>query len=343
MKKTIQHDAVLSNLSITIRYAVRCGLIVLMFCLFMQTAHAKQQGQWLSPHLKNHPLVGTVWDNKGRKIKHGQFVAAVEKATFLLLGEMHANPDHHRLQSDMLQLLIEAGRRPVVVFEMLTPDMQAKLQVYRESGQTDLDKLGNLLRWEKRGWPKWQIYKPIFATALAADLSITAGGIERQQLYKIGQEAAYKNFIQDLGIQFVLEDNAQAALERMIKHAHCNMLPESAIGMMARIQRARDVRLSKSLLNANLRDGAVLIAGSGHVRRDWAVAQVLKQNSSAETILAIRFAEVDTNKLSVADYTAREDKLTEPFDYTYFTPRSNFIDHCARMREHMKKSHGSKG
>ena len=38
---------------------------------------------------------------------------------FVLLGEKHDNPDHHRLQAWMIDALVARGRRPAIAMEML--------------------------------------------------------------------------------------------------------------------------------------------------------------------------------------------------------------------------------
>jgi uncharacterized iron-regulated protein len=37
-----------------------------------------------------------------------------------MLGEIHPNPDHHVLQAEFLGHMVGKGRKPAVVFEMVT-------------------------------------------------------------------------------------------------------------------------------------------------------------------------------------------------------------------------------
>lgn len=57
-----------------------------------------------------------------------QLEEALAKARFVLLGEIHANSDHHLIQALLVEALVKkGGRRPAVVFEMISPDQQADL------------------------------------------------------------------------------------------------------------------------------------------------------------------------------------------------------------------------
>src|SRR6266480_2784062 len=75
--------------------------------------------EWQSPLGRDHALIGTIWDVRaGVAITPETFVTRVAARRFVLLGEKHDNPDHHRLQAWVVGALIAAGRRPAVAFEM---------------------------------------------------------------------------------------------------------------------------------------------------------------------------------------------------------------------------------
>ena len=90
--------------------------------------------QWLSPHYRDHPLVGTIWTSDFKPATPEQLETAVLEANFVLLGEIHTNADHHRLQAQMIEALVRAGRRPAVAFEMIPASMQAELDRHLQSG-----------------------------------------------------------------------------------------------------------------------------------------------------------------------------------------------------------------
>src|SRR5215475_6430614 len=74
---------------------------------------------WQAPLGQDHPVVGRIWDTAaGEFIDRDALVDRLRRGRFVLLGEKHDNPDHHRLQTWLLRALVVAGRRPAVGFEM---------------------------------------------------------------------------------------------------------------------------------------------------------------------------------------------------------------------------------
>jgi uncharacterized iron-regulated protein len=96
------------------------------------------------------------------------------RAHFLLLGERHDNPDHHRLQAEVLRSLIALGRRPAVGFEMFGLDDAAAIAKHLAAAPKDAAGLGGAVNWNQRGWPDWAMYQPIAEAALEAKLRIVA-------------------------------------------------------------------------------------------------------------------------------------------------------------------------
>src|SRR3954465_13282726 len=75
---------------------------------------------WLTTLDRDNALVGRIWDAKaGTFVEPRVMFGRLAATRFVLLGERHDNPDHHRLQARALSELVKAGRRPAVVFEML--------------------------------------------------------------------------------------------------------------------------------------------------------------------------------------------------------------------------------
>ena len=62
---------------------------------------------------QEHPLAGRIWDVGARAyLSEDELVAKLTAATYVLLGEVHDNREHHRLQAQMLDRLVKAGRKP---------------------------------------------------------------------------------------------------------------------------------------------------------------------------------------------------------------------------------------
>jgi hypothetical protein len=78
-------------------------------------------------------------------------------------------------------------------------------------------------------------------------------------------------------------------------------------------------------------DGAVLIAGSGHVRTDRGVPIYLRARAASASIAALAPLEVREGWTRPEDYAAAFGG-TLPFDWVWFTPGMGDGDPCARLR-----------
>jgi uncharacterized iron-regulated protein len=89
--------------------------------------------------------------------------------------------------------------------------------------------------------------------------------------------------------------------------------------------------MAEALVRGGQRDGALLIAGAGHVRTDRGVPFHLGRRVPDASLVSLAFLEVDAEAKAPAEYAARFEG-TLPFDYVWFTPRIDDTDPCARLR-----------
>ncbi len=283
---------------------------------------------WEAPLGQDHPLTGRIWDVAGRRLIGPETLAArLASARFVLLGEKHDNPDHHRLQARALQALIAAGRRPAVAFEMLTSADAAALSRHLAEAPRDAAGIGPAVNWSRSGWPDWKYYQPIAEAALEAELPVVPANIPTAVARAVarGDTAAL-----DPGLvaRYRLERPPLAletAMATEIRSSHCGQIPDRLVAGMVAAQRARDAQMAESLLTAE-RDGAVLIAGAGHVRTDRGVPAYLRLRRPDATVASLAFLEVDRRRAAPAHYADL------PYDYVWFTPGTDDTDPCERFR-----------
>lgn len=312
-------------------------LLTLAAMLLAASPLAAAERQWVSPHYKEHPLVGTIWTSDLKPATAEQLETAVLEANFVMLGEIHNNADHHRLQAQMVEVLARAGRRPAVVWEMIPASLQPEIDRHLQSGAKDAGKLGGVLRWEERGWPDWAIYQPIAEAALSANLRLLGGALDRQTSRAIGHaDPAQAGLIMELNLHQPVKPEIVDALGKQIEEGHCNLLPKQAVKPMIMVQRAVDAHLAKIVLSAPEKQGAVLIAGSGHARKDWAVPSFIRQKLPDASVTSVAFFEVDPERPTPADYVEPIAGLEKPYDFLYFTPKADLVDRCAEMAKHME-------
>jgi uncharacterized iron-regulated protein len=296
--------------------------------------------RWESKLGVDHPLTGVILDvARGRRVGEGELVACVQAADVVLLGEIHDNPDHHRLQARLLQAFATAHDAPAVVFEMLDRDRQPAVDESLATHPGDADALAKAVAWESSGWPPWPLYRPVFEAALAGHAAVLAAGIGRGDAMRIatGGVAAFDPALAmpRFGLDVALPPGQKASMRREMSEVHCGLLPESMLDSMVLVQRARDALLAQRLHEGVGRArGAVLIAGAGHVRRDRGVPAVLARAFGTQA-LAIGFVPVQAEDTTPESYAAGEGAASLPFDFVWFTPRTDDVDHCAEMRAHV--------
>lgn len=287
----------------------------------------------------NHVLVGRIWSVRdARFVGQAQMLAGLHG--YVLLGEKHDNPDHHALQARVLRSLVDAGRKPVVAFEMFDVDDQPAIDAARREHPRDAAALARAVGWEKSRWPPWADYAPIAQIALDANLPIVATGLPRSRMRALMKPAKGDGGAAEPIDEGTPLDAAQeASLREELKESHCGHLPDARVGAMIRFQRARDASMASALIaaaNAAHADDGVLIAGTGHTRRDRGAGRDLAVRDPKRPVTSIAFAEVLAGKTEPRAYASRWNTTSLPFDFVWFTPRANDDDPCATF------THGQK-
>jgi uncharacterized iron-regulated protein len=312
--------------------AVCVGLVVLVAACAPRPASI-DLGAWQAPLGRDHPLTGRIWDTRAdRFVTADALVARLAGARYVLLGERHDNPDHHRAQAALVRALLAAGRQPAVAFEMFTADDAPAIARHLAGAPRDAGGLADAVNWKRSGWPDWAHYQPIAQAALDAGLPVVAANLAPATARALarGHGAALPaDLAARYGLDRPLPDGGQAALTEEIRRAHCGHVPAERLAGMVLAQRARDAMLADSMLAAE-RDGAVLIAGAGHVRTDRGVPVYLRARVPDASIAAVAPLEVRDGWTRPEQYGAAFDDGRLPFDWIWFTPRMSDADPCAR-------------
>ncbi len=272
-------------------------------------------------------------------VEPSMLAARVAESPFVLAGEKHDNPDHHRLQARLIDWVVAAGRRPGVVFEMLETSLQPAIDRQLESAPDDLEGLRSTVRWDTSGWPEWSMYRPVFEAVVRAHLPIFAANLPRSQAMEIARGTAEVpgDLVSRYGLDQPLPPPLSKSLQENLEEGHCGYLPETMIPSMIRIQRIRDALMAQAMETAaSGGQGVVLVAGDGHVRRDRGVPFYLSPHVEG-AILTIGFTEVEDEVTSPAAYAERYGAEEIPFDYLWFTPRANDVDHCKELKKEMER------
>ena len=296
---------------------------------------------WHTSIARDHPLVGRIWDVAAAEfIDRATLIERLARSRYVLLGERHDHPDHHRLQAWVLRALIAAGRRPAVGFEMFTLDDVPALARHLAAHPTDAAGLAQAVDWQRSGWPEWAMYQPIAEAALQAGLPIVATNLPPatvRALGKTGHAALDPAFVGRFELDRPPAPEVHTTMAQDIRAAHCGYAPEARVEAMILVQRARDAQMAESLAASGQQGGAVLIAGAGHVRRDYGVPTYLAKTEPAAQVISLAFTEVSQQSLQPTAYAAQFQRHSLPFDYVWFTPRVDDQDPCAAFQEQLQK------
>jgi len=262
-----------------------------------------------------HPLEGRIWDTRSNSfVSEDAAYNAAASSRYVLLGEKHDSTFHHQLQLQTLQALQQRhqGKTPLTLaMEQFDSEHQPALNTAVNAGIKDAEQLADAGMLNRQGW-QWPMYKNLITFAATHDWLLLAANLSRKDARAIAMGAVKP--------ELPIADAAQiAALENEIVQGHCGQRPAPAqLSAIVTAQRARDARMAAAVEAST--GPVVLIAGSGHVQRDFAVPRYLKNNAS---VLTVAYVEVLDGKYSPQDY-----KLTG-FDLLWFTPHTKREDPCA--------------
>lgn len=262
---------------------------------------------------RDHGDLGVILDlRSGERITPQRLVKRLARASRVVVGEQHDNPDHHALQL-WLSRELEA-RRPQgsVLLEMLNPSQQTRVDQVRaetRAGRPPLDAI-RALAWQP-GWD-WAMYGALVRYQLRQPYPLLAANLDREEIMRIYQQRPA------LQGQASTAAAVQQRLQRDIRESHCSLLPESQVPAMLAVQQQRDRRMAEALLAAPR--PSLLLAGVFHARKDLGVPLHLADLGAGQGNAVLMLAEVGRQvDASMADYV-------------WFTAAQPEQDHCAKLR-----------
>ncbi len=306
---------------------VRCRALL---CLLMVACVTRPAMTQTGPDGTGHALSGRIWDTRAHDwVSPIELERQLARPRYLLLGEVHDNAEHHRLRRDLLAAVVRDGRRRTLAMEQFDREHQAALQRVQNEPTPTPEMLKTAGRFNARGW-NWMLYEPLIRLALAQRLPIVAANLSRADTFRVSTEGTDAVFdhatIGALHLEQRLPEAARLRLEQVIEEGHCGQAPQNLLSGMVAAQRARDAIMAHTL---QAHAPAVLIAGNGHVRRDFGVPYYLAQYPRGDDLRVVGFVEVDDAKQRAADYVTAG---APEYDYIVFTPRVARPDPCRTLR-----------
>lgn len=227
-------------------------------------------------------------------------------ADVLLVGEQHDAPAHHEIEQQIVSSLASRGLLAAVALEMAEVGVStAQLKPSSTEAQAR-----RALKWDDKAWP-WTAYGPAVMTAVRAGVPVLGANLPRDQM------PASMN---DNKLDGQLSGPALKAQQQGIRLGHCNLLPESQITPMTRIQIAKDITMADTIHQLLLPGKTVvLLTGNGHADRTLGVPQHLRADVKAKSL-----------QLRAGDGATTD--RPNAFDGVWPTPALPETDYCAELK-----------
>jgi uncharacterized iron-regulated protein len=211
----------------------------------------------------------------------------------VLIGEQHDADAHARIQERWVSTLAQRGQLGALALEMAE---RGTSTAGLSRSATD-EQVRDALQWNKgTGWP-WERYRPAIMAAVRAGVPVVGGNLSREQL---------RQAMKDATLDVLLPGPALKAQQQAIRRGHCDMLPETQVQPMTRVQIARDISMAQTI-SSSAAPGktVVLLAGSGHVLPDVGVPQHLPAKLVARSVL---LPSQDTGKDYCEDFRKQQEQ-----------------------------------
>ena len=230
-------------------------------------------------------------------------------ADVLLLGEQHDAAEHQQIHRQVIELLVQRNQLAAVALEMADAAAStAALPANATQAQAQ-----TALKWNEQAW-SWAAYGPAVMAAVRASVPVLGANMPREQM---------RPSMLDAALDSRLPGPALKAQQQLIRSGHCNLLPESQITPMTRIQIAKDISMADTVAKAAVPGKVVvLLSGSGHTDRLLGVPQHLPGSLRVKAV-------------QLRAGAAQNGDKAEAFDAVWATPALPEKDYCAEFKKQM--------
>lgn len=233
--------------------------------------------------------------------------AALLPTDALLLGEQHDAVEHQQIERETVEALAQNGKLAAVAIEMAE---EGNSTAHLPADATEAQ-VKTALSWNEQGWP-WAAYGPVVMAAVRAGVPVVGANLQRAHM---------KDAMADVSLDAQLPDAARSAQQEAVRSGHCNLLPESQIVPMTRIQIARDRSMAQAVVKARMPGKTVLlVSGAAHGDKLLGVPQHLPTDVSVKVVRMQAGPAKDTSGAAGS------------FDVAWPTPALPEKDYCAGVK-----------
>lgn len=255
-------------------------------------------------------------------------VKASDTRHFLLLGEVHDNPEGHARRLDDLRKYLDRGMRPAIAMEQFDADRQTTLDIAMTHCPTAtcVAQMAGDAQWD------WAFYEPVIDLARQYQLPLLGANLSREGAMRVAKQDQWSpslgaDVITNYGLDQSLPEAVIQGQQVAIEEGHCGTLPASLVPKMVKAQVARDAQMAWVMAQASFQTrDVVLLAGNGHVRKDIGVPVWLSKTPNV-TVEAVAYVERDTHNRADSDDVVRH------VDRIVFIPAYPRPDPCESLRK----------
>jgi uncharacterized iron-regulated protein len=254
--------------------------------------------------VSEHFKIGQILDLKtGTELSFDRLIDQISSKDLIFIGEVHDNPEHHLIQVQILQALVECCSPISIALEFFEKPQQPTLERYRR-GELDESEFLNEVDWG----PDYHFYRPLIRMAKqhgAAVLAINAprnvvGKVARQGLESLGESERSK-----IAEEIDLSNEAHRTYVREAYERH----PHGDLKEFEYFYEAQCVwedTMAETLAEYLKKNGRKLIAftGNGHIINKFGIPDrtVERIPVSMVTIMPLPLSKEVTIEKETADY-----------------------------------------
>ena len=251
----------------------------------------------------------------GKALDESALAEILKSADIVLLGELHDNKLHHEARGRLIARF--ADHRRTVISEHLPAPNQVTFQ---SDIKTDLVAAG----FDTEGWD-WPIHQSLYEQIKNKGLSVVGGNLPKEEARRMFLQgvSSLPERMAKTYTQSRLDETAERKLDHDLVEGHCGKLPDKYLSRMRFAQRMTDLSLTHNLLD---RRPSLLIAGNGHVRRDYGVPQILASVAPELKVVSVGFLEQGSGTQDLLQ------SVSGQYDFIWITERAERKDPCENFK-----------
>lgn len=138
-----------------------------------------------------HGHVGTggiLEAESGRRISFDELINGLSEKDIVFIGEVHDNPDHHLIQTQILQALLDRwGKDAAVGMEFFPSTAQETLNRYIQGELVESEFLSTV-KWEKIWGYDYHLYRPLMLSAKQRSIEVLGINVAPDVVKKVARE-----------------------------------------------------------------------------------------------------------------------------------------------------------